>query len=84
MRTDFYQFNPCPRDTRANLVWQQGRFLAIRTEMGCSGVLYHMSGFFAEVWYSPEDNQTALVHGFESKKLLEPYLDRINLEELME
>ncbi|WP_345159859.1 hypothetical protein [Pontibacter saemangeumensis] len=69
---------------RAALVWQHGRFLAIRTEMSCSVVLYHMNEFFAEVWYSPEDNQIALVHGFGSRKLLEPYLDVIDLKELME
>jgi hypothetical protein len=44
-------------------------------------VLYHLGGFFAEVWYSPEDNQIALVYGFESRRLLEPYLDTIDLEE---
>ena len=81
---DIYQFNFLPRDQRAELVWKRGRFLAIRSDTGCSVVLYHMPDFFAEVWYSPEDNQIALVHGFENRKLLEPYLDIINLEELME
>ena len=57
---DFYAFNCLPRDQRAELVWKRGRFLAIRTEMNCSVVLYHMSGFFVEVWYSPEDNQSSL------------------------
>ncbi|RDV13338.1 hypothetical protein DXT99_20175 [Pontibacter diazotrophicus] len=81
---DVYQFNCYPRDTRADLVWEHGRFLAIRTEMGCSVVLYHMSGFFVEVWYSPEDNQIALVHGFERRELLEPYLEVIDLEKPIE
>lgn len=81
---DFYAFNCLPRDARAELVWQYGRFLAIRQETGCSVVLYHMARFFAEVWYSPEDNQIALVHGFESRELLESYLNVIDLEELME
>lgn len=81
---DFYQFNCYPRETRAELVGQHGRFLAIRTVMNCSVVLYHMGEFFAEMWYSPEDNQIAMVHGFNNKELLEPYLDIINLEELME
>lgn len=80
---DFYAFNTLPRDTRAELVWQHGRFLAIRTEMDCSVVLYHMGGFFAEVWYSLEDNQIALVYGFKSRGLLEPYLELIDLKDLM-
>ena len=81
---DFYAFNCLLREARAELVWQQGRFLAIRQEMSCSVVLYHLESFFAEVWYSPEDNQIALVHGFESRKLLEPYLDTIDLEGSLE
>lgn len=81
---DYHAFNCLPLDIRAELVWQHGRFLAIRSEGGCSVVLYHMSRFFAEVWYSPEDNQIALVHGFENRKLLDPFLDTIDLEELLE
>ena len=81
---DFYNFNCLPRDERAVLVWEYGRLLAIRTEMSCSVMLYHMPDFFAEVWYSPEDNQIALVHGFDSNELLEPYLNIIDLQGLME
>jgi hypothetical protein len=80
---DFYLFNYLPGNDRAELVWQQGRFLAIREHMGCSVVLYKMPEFFAELWYSPEDNQIALVHGFKSHELLEPYLDSIDLIELL-
>lgn len=81
---DFYAFNCLPIEDRAALVWQCGRFLAIRHKLGCSVVLYHLESFFAEVWYSPEDNQIALVHGFDSKQLLEPYLEVIDLEGLLE
>lgn len=81
---DFYAFNCLLRDDRAELVWQHGRFLAIRSEMGCIVALYHLGGFFAEVWYSPEDNQIALVYGFNSRLLLEPYLEVIDLEGLVE
>jgi len=81
---DFYAFNYLPKEQRAALVWEHGQFLSIRLDMGCSVLLYHMGGFFAEVWYSPEDNQVALVHGFNNRQLLEPYLDMIDLEELME
>lgn len=81
---DFYQFNYLPREQRAELVWRLGKFLAIRSYMGCNIALYHLTDFFAEVWYSPEDDQIALVHGFESRKHLEPYLDMIDLEKLLD
>jgi hypothetical protein len=80
---DFYKFNYLPGSDRADLVWQQGRLLATRDHMGCIVVLYQMPEFFAEVYYSPEDNQIALVHGFKSPELLEPYLASINLEDLL-
>ena len=80
---DFYAFNCISREERAELVWKHGCFLAIRLDMGCSVLLYHMGSFFAEVRYSPEDNQIALVHGFERRELLELYLSMIDIEELM-
>jgi hypothetical protein len=67
---------------REEFVRTRGQFLATRHERGCRVVLYHLGGFFAEVWYSPEDNQIALVHDFNSMQLLEPYLETIDLEEL--
>ncbi|MCC9167226.1 hypothetical protein [Pontibacter harenae] len=79
---DIYEFNYLPGSERVALVWQHGRLLAIRDYMECSVVLYKMPEFFAEVWYSPEDNQIALVHGFMSSKILEPYVESADLEEL--
>jgi hypothetical protein len=79
---DFYEFNYLTGSDRAELVWQHGSLLAIREHMGCSVILYKLPEFFTEVWYSPEDNQIVLVHGFKSSELLEPYIESINLEEL--
>lgn len=82
MTMDFYEFNYLPGSERAELVWQHGRLLTTRDHMGCTVVLYKMPEFFAEVWYSPEDNQIALVHGFNSTELLEPYIASMNLDDL--
>jgi hypothetical protein len=78
-----YQFNSIPSDQRAEYVWKQGTFLTFRYYLGCTVALYYIPGFFAEVWYSPEDNQIALVHGFDDKGLLEPYLEMIELKHLL-
>jgi hypothetical protein len=50
---DFYQFNYLPNDARADLVWQHGRYLAVRDYMGCTVPLYHVYDFFAEVGQLP-------------------------------
>ncbi|RDV11866.1 hypothetical protein DXT99_23465 [Pontibacter diazotrophicus] len=80
---NIYQFNYYALDQRAEMVWQYGSYLAVRHDGGHSVVLYHMGEFFAEVWYSPEDNQVKTVRGFKSKTCLEPYLQMVSLEELM-
>jgi hypothetical protein len=83
MTMDFYEFNYLPGSDRAELVWQHGRLLTTRGHMGYTVVLYKMPEFFAEVWYSPEDNQIALVHGFNNPELIESYIESIDLEELL-
>ncbi|RDV11465.1 hypothetical protein DXT99_24715 [Pontibacter diazotrophicus] len=80
---NLYQFNYCDLSRRAELVWQNGNYLSVRHDGGYSVVLYHMGEFFAEVWYSPEDNQVKNVRGFKSKACLEPYLETVSLQELM-
>ncbi|QCR24640.1 hypothetical protein [Pontibacter sp. SGAir0037] len=67
---------------RAEAVWERRTFMAIRIDFRYSAVLYHMGGFFAEVWFAPEANEIVLVHGFGSGKLLEPYLELIRLPQL--
>ena len=82
-KMNLYQFNFYSLDKRAEMVWKHGSFLAIRHDGGYSVVLYHMGEFFAEVWYSSANNQAHTVRGFKSRKLLEPYLELIRLEDLV-
>lgn len=80
---NLYQFNYYDLNRRAEIVWRNGSYLSVRHDGGHSVVLYHMGEFFVEVYYSPEDNQVKTVRGFKSKAYLEPYLERVSLQELM-
>lgn len=56
-----------------------------RAHQGCySKTLYHIGGFFAEVWRPPANNRIISVRGFESKGCLDPYLNMMDLDDLKE
>jgi len=80
---DFYDFIRMDQEQREAAVWEQGTFIAVRISCGCSIVLYAMDKFFAEVVYLPDMNQVMLVRGFKSKSCLEPYLEMVDLSEIM-
>ena len=80
---NLFLFSHYSLDKRADLVWQHGRFLALRQERDCSVALYDLKVFFAEVWYAQEGNEIMLVRGFRDLSMLEPYLEVIDLEGLM-
>lgn len=77
------QFNSDSLEERTKLVWTRGEFLAMRQRHGCRVVLYHLQELFAEVWYHPESNVILMVHGYDKQACLEPYLESINLGELI-
>lgn len=79
LHMNLYQFNGLPIDGRAQAVWSAGTFLAVKSDGLVSTVLYHMSEFFAEVWYEVESNKVVLVRGFKSNRLLEPYAEMIDV-----
>ncbi|MFD3003041.1 hypothetical protein ACFS7Z_21935 [Pontibacter toksunensis] len=58
-------------------------FLATRRKEDFIFSLYYMRTFFAEVWYLPGEDRLGMVRGFKSVKQLDPFLDDINLEELL-
>jgi hypothetical protein len=42
-----------------------------------------MGDFFAEVWTNPETNFIGLIRGLASKRALEPYVNKINLLDMI-
>lgn len=59
-----------------------GKLLLLRHTASCSVLLYKVGDFFAEVWLDSQDSQVVMVHGFKNLKLLEPYLELIDISRL--
>lgn len=78
------QFNSDCIDERTKLVWTRGQFLAMRQRHSCRVALYHLEKLFVEVWYHPESNVVLMVHEYERQACLAPYLEQIDISELME
>ncbi|MBC5772563.1 hypothetical protein H8S95_00675 [Pontibacter sp. KCTC 32443] len=79
---DLTQFNTYSTAARFEIVWEHGTFLAYRGRRGYRIELFDLGNFLAEVWFNPQTNVTALVRGYQSKKALELYVGKINLEML--
>lgn len=81
---NLYRFNRLPIERRARLVSQSGQLLAKGHQECYSKALYHMGGFFVEIWCSTANNHIVSIRGFEGNACLGPYLDMIDLGELKE
>ena len=68
---------------RAAWTRTNGKFLIVRESGAYSIYLYAVDNFFAEVWHRLADNEIELVRGFRSTHLLAPYLEMIDLNELV-
>lgn len=80
---ELYDFNRYNLAQRAAIIWEKGQFLAFRHRGDCRIFLYAMGKFFAEVWYQSENNQIESVRGFKSTACLEPYLELVDLSEII-
>ncbi|MCC9169096.1 hypothetical protein LN893_19815 [Pontibacter sp. XAAS-A31] len=65
---DVQDFNSLALDERVAAVWRQGTFLGSRTRGGYRLALYHLGGFFSELWYCPASNGIVLALGFTGLK----------------
>lgn len=80
---ELYDFNRHNQEERTALVWQHGEFISVRVSGECTLCLYHMGKFFAEIWYREADNVIDLVRGFKSTSCLEPYINMVDLSDIM-
>jgi hypothetical protein len=77
-------FNTHSLAGRLEIIWATGNFLAHRGRRGYRIALYDLGNFFAEIWYNPENDYVSLVRGFTSSKVLETYVNKLNIVEMMD
>lgn len=67
-----------------DLLYEQGTFIGKRkVDVQCV-VLYQLEGFYVEVWYRHYRRVTERIHCFRSMALLDPYLELIDVEHIVE
>jgi len=80
---DFYDFIWLNQEQQKVAVWEHGIFLAARFTWSSSVCLYSLGKFFVEVEYQPESNQLMLVRAFTNNSYLEPYMEKVDLSEVL-
>ncbi len=80
---NIYEFNRSDFENKAALVWEQGEFLTVRVSGNYNICLYSLGKFFAEIWYRVEENEVETVRGFTSDSCLEPYLNLVDLTDII-
>jgi len=79
---DIYQFIELPAEEQVNTIWQ-GTFVGNRNYKGFNVVLYSVGNFFVEVFYDQTENAISQIRPFRSRTRLMPYVNSIDLNELM-
>ena len=78
-----YEYNLMSIDEKAQLLWDSGEFLLSNKTTNAATNLYSFSDFFVEVIYSNELNKIIDIKTFKNNTRLEPYLDLINVSNLL-
>ena len=81
---DLYEFNLPALKQKAQQVGEKGILLTIKQEFFYDVLLYHFDAFLAEIWFHSDQNETGQVRAFQSNPDLEPYLDLIDLSDIID
>lgn len=77
------EFRELSLSHRADLVQEEGRFIAKRVGQTFQVDLYRVYNFYVEIWNNTIHGILMNIDGFEDEQFLKPYLDDFNLEDLM-
>jgi hypothetical protein len=75
-------FHNLPYQEQVTLIWQRGTLLEARRIPGFWLHLYAINSFFVEMWVCQRRYEVNLVRVLTNTNELEPYIDRLSLDEL--
>lgn len=78
-----YEFFHLPRARQMDVLYQEGIYLAKRKDAGFTLVLYQLDSYYVEVRYRKYRKVIESLRCFHKLDLLEPYLEQIDVEELI-
>ncbi len=76
-------FNKLTHDEQAWYIWNGAIHLHIREVYGYRVNLFSFNGFYIELWYSTGENSIKKIKAFENASLLAPYLENIDIDQLL-
>ena len=80
----FIEFKLLSLPAQAHLICQQGVYLSERSEGDYFVALYAVFDFYAEVHYHFADSEVMMIVSFYNTNLLEPYLAKMNICQLLQ
>lgn len=78
-----YEYHSLSEDVQIELLYEQGIYLGKRKDRQITAVLYQLFDFYVEVLYIKYRYHIHEMKYFHSTDLLQPYLEQIDVEELM-
>lgn len=78
-----FEFRVMSNEEQIDLLYQAAVYIGKRKEGRLSVVLYQLDGFYVEVYYYKYRRLVCKVKGFTSTIPLDPYLEQINVEDLV-
>jgi len=78
------QFKLLSEPYQTDILWQSGVFIGSRNTLFYIIDLFQVEGFYVEVFYDKEQEEIKLLKSFYSPDQLIPYLNQINIRNLIE
>jgi hypothetical protein len=78
-----FEFRVLSDEDQIDLLYQEAVYIGKRKEGRATAVLYQLEGFYVEVYYQKYRRHVSRIIGFTSTIPLDPYLEQINVEDLV-
>lgn len=77
-------FGLLSEERKRKKVLEQAVYLTSRQTHDMSVFLFQLDGFYVEVYFLNDNEEMYSIHSFDDPELLRPYLDRIDIQPLLE
>ncbi len=77
-------FNQLNFDEKAWHVWHHANFMIVRQNKQYRVNLYHMKGYYIQLWYHVKRNRIDKIAATKSNRVIRPYLDLIDINKLLQ
>jgi hypothetical protein len=78
-----YDFQLLPEQQQIEVLYDYGVYIGKRKAETSIILLYQLESFYVEVFYRKYRSHIKRLHCFESNELLDPYLEQIDVENLV-